>query len=140
MKRFWIDDNFVRNDAKNLTVYQQTVFLALSCHVNRFGETFIGCRKIGELLNINKNTVNKAINGLIAYGCIRRLERKNGRSSILKIITVSNEQAKPYQSVIHKEDNKELIKEDNFEDNKRRSSNLQMIRNVLEERNLKLKK
>ena len=109
--KFWIDDDFIRNDAKNLSVYAQAVYFVLACHANKLGETFIGYRKIAALLSIDKNTVNRAVEQLIAYGRVRRLDKKIGRASFLKITTVSNEVALPYDENIHKEDNKEVYKD-----------------------------
>lgn len=134
MGRYWTDNNFIRKDAKNLTVYAQSVYQALACHANKNGETFIGYRKIGELLNINKNTVNKAVKDLIAYGRVRRLESKFGEVSILKITTVPNEHNQPSYQAGHKDYFKEYFKE---EKNNFHSSQPEHIGGLLKPRNEK---
>src|SRR5712671_1027821 len=62
--RFWLLDAFIDSEAKSLTVYAQVVFVALSRHANRKGETWVGVRKLAEELGISKNTVVKAIKEL----------------------------------------------------------------------------
>jgi hypothetical protein len=108
---FWIKDAFIREYAKNLSPYAQIVYVALCCHANSEHITFIGCRRIGKLLNINKNTVSKKIKELEVYGYVIRLDKKIGQPSHIKINTVPNEQSKPSQQGIHKECIKEYIKE-----------------------------
>jgi DNA-binding MarR family transcriptional regulator len=112
MGKYWNDDDFIRKDARNLSAYAQSVYHALACHANKSGETFIGYRKIGTELGIDKNTVNRAVNDLIAYGRVRRLEKKYGRASFLKIIPVLSDDEEPYYRTIHKEDPKEVFKEE----------------------------
>lgn len=112
MGHFWIHDDFVRQHAKHLTPYDHSIYMALSSHVNKAGETFIGCRKIAEELGVNKNTVARSIENLIAYGLVIRLQEIiNGRASTLKLIDVLFQQNKAYDQTIHKEFLKEEIKE-----------------------------
>lgn len=125
MGRFWIDNNFIREDARYLSVYAQSVYSALACHANIRGETFIGCRKIGTSLGINKDTANKAINELIAYGRVRRLNKKIGRASLLKIMPVPNKAEEPSYGTGHKEDIKEISKDSD------KSANFEQIRKTI---------
>ena len=110
--KFWMYDNFVREHAKYLSVYSQSVYMALACHCDARGETFIGYRRIAESLGIDKNTVNKSVNELIAYGHVIRLDKKIGRASYLKLTSVLNENTQPSYHVGHKEVIKEVIKEE----------------------------
>jgi hypothetical protein len=104
---------FMEDHAKNIKTIDQAVYMALSFFVNRDRKTFVGYRKIGEYLKMNKNTVMKAVNHLIAYGLVRRLDNKeNGRPSELQLTTVLFGEPEPYESVRPKELKKELLKED----------------------------
>ncbi|MEI8360785.1 MAG: helix-turn-helix domain-containing protein [bacterium] len=112
MQRFWIPDAFVRKLARDLNTSDHSVFMALSSHANRNGETFVGYRKIAEEMGLNKDTVVKSIKRLKAYGLVVRLDKKiNGQVSFLKLITVLFEQGQPSEPVVHKEVIKENFKE-----------------------------
>lgn len=116
--RFWVRDSFVREYAKHLSVYGQMTYITLCCFANKEGITFVGCRKIAELLNINKDTANKSINILEASHLIRRLDKNKGKPSHIKILSVPTQSTLPSPSFGHKEYNKELIKERNKTTNK----------------------
>lgn len=122
---FWMRNDFVRIYAKDLSVYAQTIYMALCCHANKNKLTFIGYRKIAQLLNINKNTVNNHIRELIAYGLVIRLDEKNGRASYLKINSVPFENSLPSNTVIHKENNKD------FKDRKNKKTDNYMGRDIV---------
>jgi hypothetical protein len=112
-KRFWLRKEFIKNHAKNIKTIDQAVYMALSYFVNRERKTFVGYRTIGTILNLNKNTVMKAVNELIAYGLVRRLDAgENGKPSQLQLTTVLFGEPEPYVSVGHKELKKELFKEE----------------------------
>lgn len=88
------------------------IYIALCCHANKEGETFIGYRKISVLLHIDKGTVTRAIKRLIAYGLVIRLkEHEPGRQSVLKVYSVRDGDIQPSAPRIHKEGFKEEIKE-----------------------------
>ncbi|MDA3840557.1 MAG: helix-turn-helix domain-containing protein [Patescibacteria group bacterium] len=119
--RFWIRKDFIRHHAKNIKTIDQTVYMALSFFVNKERKTFVGYRTIGKILKINKNTVMKAVNNLIAYGLVRRLDKKeNGRPSELQLTTVLFGELEPSETVRPKELKKELLKEEKrfFKNNK----------------------
>src|SRR3989339_700332 len=104
--RFWIRKDFIRNHAKNIKTIDQAVYMALSFFVNKERKTFVGYRTIGKILKMDKNTVMKAVNNLIAYGLVRRLDKK--------------ENGEPSETVRPKELKKELLKEEKrfFKNNK----------------------
>ncbi|MDD2758315.1 MAG: helix-turn-helix domain-containing protein [Patescibacteria group bacterium] len=113
MARFWIPDNFIRVYARDLKKHKaQMVYIALCCHCNAEGRTFIGYRKIGEYLSMNKETVGRAIKLLEAYGLVRRSEYKIGRASELKILSVRFDGVIPSGLVVPKEEIKEYTKEE----------------------------
>lgn len=116
--RFWITDKFLREYARRLNVYEQLVYIALCCHANREGTTFVGCRKIAEELGISKDTVNKYIKSLEASHWIRRLDKKTGRASHFKVYSVPYEDCKVSYRLGPKEYNKELMKEESITNNK----------------------
>lgn len=112
-KRFWLRKEFMEHHAKNIKTIDQAVYMALSFFVNRERKTFVGYRKIGECLGMDKNTVMKAVNNLIAYGLVRRLGKLgNGRASVLQLTTVLFGEPEPSEPVRLKELKKELLKED----------------------------
>lgn len=115
MKRFWMADQFIDEYAKDLSFTSQAVFMALSRHANKEGFTFVGCRRLAQLLGMNKSTVSKALRELEQYGIIVRYPaKKRGGVSWKKVLSVRNEHASPSASVVHKEEFKELNKkEDN---------------------------
>ncbi|OGF28398.1 hypothetical protein A2531_06510 [Candidatus Falkowbacteria bacterium RIFOXYD2_FULL_34_120] len=119
--RFWIRKDFIRNHAKNIKTIDQAVYMALSFFVNKERKTFVGYRTIGKILKMDKNTVMKAVNNLIAYGLVRRLDKKeNGRPSELQLTTVLFGEFEPSETVRPKELKKELLKEEKrfFKNNK----------------------
>ena len=59
-----MDDLFIDHFAKKLTPKAQQVFVCLSRHCNRSGETIISIRKMAELLGISPMTVQAAIKEL----------------------------------------------------------------------------
>lgn len=71
-KRFWIPRAFVDSHARNFSPYMQVVYMALCRYADADGFSFWGCRRLGEVLGINKSTVSKAIRGLIKYGLVTR--------------------------------------------------------------------
>ena len=112
MGKFWITDKFLREDAKKLSIHAQMVYIALCCHANKDGITFIGCRKVASCLGINKDTVWKKIKELEVYGHVRRLDKVNGKPSHIKILSVRPNTHKPSDHLRPKEEIKEDIKED----------------------------
>ena len=111
--RFWIRKEFMEHHAKNIKRIDQAVYMALSFFVNRERITFVGYRTIGNILKMDKNTVMKAVNNLIAYGLVRRLgKRKNGRAYDLQLTTVLFGEYEPSETVRPKELKKELLKEE----------------------------
>ena len=113
--KFWILNRFVRTYARKLPLPAQMVYVALCCYAgtgnnpNKEYRTFVGCRRIADDLNINKDTVAAHIKTLEASGFIRRLVRDNGKATEYIIYTdpindKNNE--KPSQPFGHK-DNKE---------------------------------
>lgn len=116
--RFWIPDQFIREQAKYLSVYDQMVYITLCCFANKKGITFVGCRKIAKLLNISKDTANKSIHKLEVSHLVRRLDENIGRPSHIAILSVQPQPTLPSPSFGHKEYNKELIKERNKTTNK----------------------
>ncbi|MFC1663423.1 helix-turn-helix domain-containing protein [Patescibacteria group bacterium] len=110
--RFWIKNDFIRKYAKELSVYEQMVYVTLCCHANKEGHTIIGCRRIASNLGINKDTANKALNRLEVAGFIGRLKGGKGRASQIKVHTVPLEATKLSQAIRPKDYNKELYKEE----------------------------
>jgi DNA-binding Lrp family transcriptional regulator len=88
------------------------VYITLCCHANKEGITFIGCRKISELLGISKDTASKSIRKLEASSLIRRLDNNRGRLSHIQINSVLSQPIQPSYFVGHKDNNKEFIKEE----------------------------
>ena len=112
MGRFWIEDDFIRKYAKNLSIYAQMVYITLLCHANTDGITFIGYRKIANLIRINKNTAYKAFKELEATHWVGRLPSKEGQPTHFRIHTDPSGNPlsqKATHLVGHKED---IIKED----------------------------
>lgn len=120
--KFWIVNRFIRKYSRDLSIYAQMVYVAMCCYTGKKQaknyETFVGCRLIGEVLNINKNTVAKAKQELEAYGLIRRLSNRNGRATHYRIYTDPYDTTKPYAPVIHKglKENKEEANLMNFKE------------------------
>lgn len=132
MGRFWIDDDFIDVRAKTLSIYAQMVFITLARHSNNDGETFIGVRKIGELLGINKDTVSKAVKELVVSGLVGHCKVGKHRVSGLKLSSVRFEQPPVSDSVGPKEVFKEYIKEEKISVESRK--NAEAIKNQIRER------
>lgn len=109
--RFWVNDSFIDKRARNLSAYEQMVFIALCRHANAKGLTFIGYRKLGQELGFNKNTVQKCVTKLEAYGLVIRLSKMEGQPSHLKVVGVRFGSHQPGIRTVHKEDIKEEYKE-----------------------------
>ena len=114
MGRFWVDDSFVREKARTLSIHAVGVYVSLSSHANGHGRTFIGQRLIAEELGIGKDTVTKAMKELEVSGLVRRLERGRGQVSDIELVGVRNEGVGVSAPVGHKEVFKEDIKEEIF--------------------------
>lgn len=113
LPRFWIRKEFMEHHAKNIKTSDQAVYMALSFHVNKQRRTFVGYRRIADLLDMNKDTVMRCVKRLIAYGLVRRLDKqKNGEPSKLELTTVLFDNLNPSDSFRPKELKKELLKED----------------------------
>jgi hypothetical protein len=108
---FWIKNDFIRKHARKLSIHAQMIYVALCCHANKDGITFIGCRKIGEDLGINKNTAQIKIKELEKAQLVKRLDSANGKPSHMKIFTVPYEKSKPYSQVIPKDNTKDIYKD-----------------------------
>lgn len=113
MGRFWIEDSFIREGIQKhkLSIIATLVYFGLACHCNGKASTFIGHRRLAKCLNINKDTVTKAMKELEASDYIRRLKGLNGKPSETILATVRNEKGLPSYGVGHKEVFKEVIKE-----------------------------
>lgn len=111
MGRFWMEDVFVRSQARHLSLKAIAVFVALSCHANKTGKTFIGHRRLGEQLGLNKDSITRAMKELEASGLVRRFKRDNGQASETVLTTVRNDAGRPSAPVRPKEAVKELTKE-----------------------------
>lgn len=111
MRRFWVLDNFIREEAKKYTAHTVNVYIYLCSRADKLGETYVGYRRIAEDLGMNKNTVCKAVKKLIASGKIIRLDKKHGNSYYLKLTSVLNESVGLSDGMVHKELNKKLNKE-----------------------------
>jgi DNA-binding MarR family transcriptional regulator len=114
MGRFWIDDDFIRIKAKNLSIYAIAIYTALCSYVNGKGNTFVGQRRLAQDLNISKNTVTKAIKELEASHLVGRSKGLNGQASQITLTTVPNQIIQPSHPAGHKEVFKEYIKEQKF--------------------------
>lgn len=131
MGRFWIPNAFVRVHAKSLSSSAQSVYMVLCCHAGKGDETFISYSKIADLLDFSKNTVKTAVDDLIAYQLLVRLNKKTGRASHLKVLPVPNNSMQPYQSLGAKECNKEFIKENIYKNFLKRKNEPEPIGNVI---------
>jgi len=87
---FWIQNKFIREQAKDLPIHAQMVYITLCCHANDNKETFVGCRRIASCLGINKDTVSRHIRKLETAGLVEMKKRRNGRSTVYKISTESD--------------------------------------------------
>src|SRR4051812_33680232 len=81
MGRFWLDDDFIRVKAKDLSLKSIAVYTALSSYANREGKTFIGHRRLAQDLGLNKDSVTRAMKELEASDLVRRLRGVNGQAS-----------------------------------------------------------
>ena len=109
MGYFKVDDDFVRLKARNLSLKAIAVYIALCCHANKNGNTFVGHRTLAKELGINKDSVTRAMAELEASEMVRRSKGKNGQASEITIITVRNDTPRPSETVRPKED---VFKED----------------------------
>lgn len=64
--------DFVDTYAMKLSPYTHSVYMALCRYADSDGFTFWGCRRLGEILGMNKDTVAKCIRSLIVSGLVRR--------------------------------------------------------------------
>jgi DNA-binding transcriptional regulator YhcF (GntR family) len=130
MERFWIGDYFIDVQAKQLSIYAQMVFIALSRYANKDGETFVGVRKIAGVLGINKDTVSKSIQELVVSGLVGHCKTGKHRVSGLRLSSVRPEQFPVSDRVGPKEVFKEYIKEEKIseEDRKRAEAIKEKIR------------
>lgn len=112
MERFWIDDDFIDVQAKKLSIYAQMVFIALTRYANKDGETFVGIRKIAEILGINKDTVSKSIKELVVSGLVGHCKTGKHRVSGLRLSSVRFERFPVSDRVGPKEEFKEVYKEE----------------------------
>lgn len=92
-ERFWLPRKLIDEYARNLTVYELAVYVALARHANFDGTTFVGCRKIGEELGINKDTVSNAIRKLTASGMVGHYKRGRHGVYCLTVDSVRREQS-----------------------------------------------
>lgn len=100
MRRFWIDDEFIDNYAKSLSLKAQMVYVCLCRHANGEGKTTIGCRRIAKKLGISKNTVNEAIKELQVSQLLGRRVNAPSQSGYYTVPILGTH---PSQSVGHKE-------------------------------------
>lgn len=128
MGKFWIDDNFIRFKAQNLSLKSIAVYTALSSYANGEGKTFVGHRRIASILGINKDSVTSAMKELEASDLVRRFKGINGQASETVIQTVRIDAVQPSEIVRHKEVFKEDIKGENFH---RRIETLNRIRSSI---------
>lgn len=112
MGRFWLNDDFIEIEAKKLSIYEQMVYVALTRFANKQGETFVGVRRLASCLNINKDTVAKAIKGLVASGLVGHYKVGKHRVSGLKLSSVRNEPVLVSDTVGPKEEFKEVLRKE----------------------------
>jgi hypothetical protein len=112
MGRLWFDDALIREHAKHLNPSALSVYITLCCHCDKKGETFIGVRKIAELLNINKETVVNAIKKLELYGLTVRLPQSKGKvyGCQVKSVRIGISEVSGYS--VHKEEFKEVLRKE----------------------------
>ncbi len=103
MGRLWFDDALIREHAKHLNPSALSVYITLCCHCDKKGETFIGVRKIAELLNINKETVVNAIKKLEVYGLTVRLPQSKGKVYGTQVKSVRIGTLEVYGYSVHKD-------------------------------------
>jgi len=111
MGRFWIEDEFIRLEARRLSAKAIVVYVALCSHADKNGYTFIGQRKLAEELGFNKDTVTSAIKELIASGFVGHYKTGKHRVSGLTIASVRKDRVPVSDSFGPKEVFKEYIKE-----------------------------
>lgn len=134
MGYFWIPDSFVRVHARNLLSSSQSIYMVICCHANKEKETFISYQRMAEMLNFSKNTVKAAVDELIAYQLLVRLNKKTGKASHLKVLPVPNKIIQPYQPLGAKEYNKELFKENVSKNFKKRNNQPEAIADIVANR------
>lgn len=99
-RRFWIENEFIDEYARNLSIKAQCVYMCLKRHCNKKGETTIGVRGIAERLGINKSTACDALKELELSGFT--VQRKNKLSGFSPY-TVRNLRTDVSGSTVHKE-------------------------------------
>jgi len=114
MGKFWMDDDFIRIHANQLSLKSIAVYTALNSYSNKEGKTFVGHRRIGSVLGINKDSVTRAMRELEASDLVRRSKGKNGQPSETTILPVRIDAVIPSETVRPKEVFKESIKEENI--------------------------
>src|ERR1035437_7779452 len=80
MGRFWLDDDFIRIKAKQLSPKAICVYVALSSYSNGKGETWVGYRTLASVLSMSKTTITEAIKELSVYQYLVRLP--SGRKGV----------------------------------------------------------
>lgn len=110
MARFWIEDSFIRREIKNhnLSPLAALVYITLACHANKQGYTFVGTRHLGELLNVSKSAVARAIKELQSVPLVGQRQTK---VSQIRVLTVPL-QGQTVPPVGQKEVVKEVYKEE----------------------------
>ena len=109
-----MDDDFIRIHANQLSLKSIAVYTALNSYSNKEGKTFVGHRRIGSVLGINKDSVTRAMRELEASDLVRRSKGKNGQPSETTILPVRIDAVIPSETVRPKEVFKESIKEENI--------------------------
>ncbi len=113
MRKFWLNDAFVDKYARDLSVYEQVIYIALCRHCNKNNTTFVGCRLIATKLSIDKNTVSKMIRSLVKKGWVEKKEKRRNGSYLLKIYSVSPRYTRPSEEDIPKELGNKIKDKDN---------------------------
>jgi len=109
MGRFWIEDSFIREGIQKhkLQPLAALVYITLCNHANKQGHTFIGTRRVAELLNSSKSAVARAIKQLEAVPLVGH---RTAGLSHLTVLTVPLT-GKSVPLVGQKEVSKEVYKE-----------------------------
>ena len=102
--------NFVDDLARSHSPYTQAVYMALCCHSDDKGFSFWGCRRIAEVLGINKSTVAASIREIIASGLAVRSYDERRRVAGVTIKDVRFEKVQVYEESVPKKVFKEDIK------------------------------
>ena len=88
MGRFWMDDDFIRIKAKQLSPKAICVYVALSSYSNGKGETWVGYRTLASILNMSKTTITAAIKELSVYQYLVHLPHGSKGVSHFKLQSV----------------------------------------------------